>query len=111
MLLCDDCNDSYHMYCLRPKLKRMPRGDWFCRSCKHKYDRKVRYTDEEDDDDVVGSRHEEHHKTGRNTTNSTQGRRIYISDDDDEEEEELEEKEAAMPTRRSKRNMELRSVV
>uniref|UniRef100_A0A914WXG0 Bromodomain adjacent to zinc finger domain protein 1A n=1 Tax=Plectus sambesii TaxID=2011161 RepID=A0A914WXG0_9BILA len=110
MLLCDDCNDGYHMYCLRPKLTRMPRGDWFCRGCKHKHERKVRYTDEEEDEDdeVVGSRHEDHQKNGRHTANSNNRRRVYFSDDEDDD--ELEEKETALPTRRSKRNLEIRQV-
>jgi len=34
MLLCDACDNGYHMYCLRPPLKRVPSGDWFCNDCK-----------------------------------------------------------------------------
>ena len=34
MLLCDACDNGYHMYCLRPPLKRVPAGDWFCNDCK-----------------------------------------------------------------------------
>uniref|UniRef100_W4VS83 Bromodomain adjacent to zinc finger domain protein 1A n=1 Tax=Corethrella appendiculata TaxID=1370023 RepID=W4VS83_9DIPT len=33
-LLCDDCNKACHMYCLKPKLKEIPAGDWFCPKCK-----------------------------------------------------------------------------
>jgi len=34
MLLCDACDNGYHMYCLRPALKKVPTGDWFCNDCK-----------------------------------------------------------------------------
>ena len=34
MLLCDACDNGYHMYCLRPPLKKIPVGDWFCNDCK-----------------------------------------------------------------------------
>jgi len=34
MLLCDACDNGYHMYCLRPPLKKIPSGDWFCNDCK-----------------------------------------------------------------------------
>lgn len=33
MLLCDACHDGYHLQCLDPPLKRVPRGAWFCPSC------------------------------------------------------------------------------
>ncbi len=34
LLLCDGCNSGFHLYCLRPPLHSIPRGDWFCVSCK-----------------------------------------------------------------------------
>lgn len=33
MLLCDNCNKGHHIYCLKPKLKKIPQGDWFCQKC------------------------------------------------------------------------------
>ena len=36
MILCDDCERGYHIYCLNPKLKRVPKGDWFCSNCRGK---------------------------------------------------------------------------
>jgi hypothetical protein len=30
LLLCEVCNGEYHTYCLTPKLKAIPRGDWYC---------------------------------------------------------------------------------
>ncbi|GLG96446.1 Nucleosome-remodeling factor subunit NURF301 [Gryllus bimaculatus] len=34
MLLCDGCNRGHHLYCLKPKLTKVPEGDWFCMKCK-----------------------------------------------------------------------------
>lgn len=34
MILCDACERGFHIYCLIPRLKRVPRGDWFCTRCK-----------------------------------------------------------------------------
>lgn len=36
LLLCDDCDDAYHINCLRPKLRSVPDGDWFCPLCEQK---------------------------------------------------------------------------
>lgn len=33
MLLCDGCDHGYHTYCLKPPLKDVPDGDWFCYDC------------------------------------------------------------------------------
>ncbi|KAJ3216040.1 hypothetical protein HDU67_010000 [Dinochytrium kinnereticum] len=35
LLLCDACNSGTHIYCLVPKLPKIPDGDWFCsRACE-----------------------------------------------------------------------------
>lgn len=33
MLLCDGCNDGWHMSCLPMPLTRVPDGDWTCPKC------------------------------------------------------------------------------
>lgn len=33
MLLCDSCNQGYHMECLVPALHALPSNDWFCSTC------------------------------------------------------------------------------
>nr|CCA21504.1 conserved hypothetical protein [Albugo laibachii Nc14] len=33
MLLCDGCDQAYHLYCLHPPLTCIPDGDWFCPKC------------------------------------------------------------------------------
>jgi len=33
MLICDACNQGYHMYCLSPPLVSVPESTWFCPVC------------------------------------------------------------------------------
>eukprot|EP01088_Endostelium_zonatum_P011929 TRINITY_DN26086_c0_g1_i1.p1 TRINITY_DN26086_c0_g1~~TRINITY_DN26086_c0_g1_i1.p1 ORF type:complete len:226 (-),score=17.52 TRINITY_DN26086_c0_g1_i1:47-724(-) len=33
ILLCDKCDEGFHMYCLSPPLETIPQGDWFCSTC------------------------------------------------------------------------------
>eukprot|EP00854_Cymbomonas_tetramitiformis_P004964 gene4964-6050_t len=34
ILLCDDCNQGYHLSCLQPKLTRVPKEEfWYCPKC------------------------------------------------------------------------------
>ena len=34
MLLCDGCDQEYHMQCLQPPLRAIPKGKWFCPNCR-----------------------------------------------------------------------------
>jgi len=33
LVLCDRCDDAYHLSCLKPALSAIPTGDWFCPKC------------------------------------------------------------------------------
>ncbi|KAG6391533.1 hypothetical protein SASPL_149289 [Salvia splendens] len=35
LLLCDECDRGFHLFCLRPVLVAVPRGSWFCPSCSN----------------------------------------------------------------------------
>ncbi|XP_014669721.1 PREDICTED: histone acetyltransferase KAT7-like isoform X2 [Priapulus caudatus] len=35
LLLCDECDRGYHIYCMEPKLKKMPETAWTCEICKN----------------------------------------------------------------------------
>lgn len=37
LLFCDDCDRSYHTYCLSPPLIDLPEGNWSCKSCIAEY--------------------------------------------------------------------------
>ena len=43
MLLCDDCNKGYHLYCLEPPLVKVPAGKWFCPPCTAKQKQSSRF--------------------------------------------------------------------
>merc|ERR1712142_1369477 len=88
MLLCDSCDNAYHIYCLKPKLKSIPSGDWFCPECKSKErirspKKKVRRTfsqteeSEEDPDETPPK------KKGKSR------KKLIESDEEPEEEDEL----------------------
>lgn len=42
MLLCDNCNLGHHLYCLKPKLTSVPKGDWFCDRCKKEKEKEAK---------------------------------------------------------------------
>ncbi|XP_018577816.1 bromodomain adjacent to zinc finger domain protein 1A isoform X2 [Anoplophora glabripennis] len=42
MLLCDNCNLGHHLYCLKPKLTVVPKGDWFCDRCKREKEKEAK---------------------------------------------------------------------
>ena len=36
MVLCDHCDAMYNINCLKPKLKKVPKGVWHCPACAPK---------------------------------------------------------------------------
>ena len=85
MLLCDGCNQGYHIHCLNPPLRRVPRGDWFCFKCE-RANRKRRRADDRYDDDGGGGRSSRTvgaHRPKRSSVDYQGGR---WKDEDDEEE-------------------------
>ncbi len=80
MLLCDKCDRGHHIYCLRPQLKSIPDGQWFCPECKPKdvsqTPRKIRSYKEMDEDVVA--------------TEKSEGEEME-EEDEEEETEEVED--------------------
>jgi hypothetical protein len=35
-ILCDGCDEAYHLYCMRPHRSSIPKGQWYCSSCSAK---------------------------------------------------------------------------
>ncbi|KAI3725908.1 hypothetical protein L1987_65704 [Smallanthus sonchifolius] len=33
IVLCDGCDQAYHIYCASPQLDSIPEGNWFCGNC------------------------------------------------------------------------------
>ncbi|XP_056401374.1 bromodomain adjacent to zinc finger domain protein 1A [Hyla sarda] len=55
MILCDGCERGHHIYCVRPKLKFIPQGDWFCPECRprqrtHRPNRKRHSVDSDEEE-------------------------------------------------------------
>ncbi|XP_022096369.1 bromodomain adjacent to zinc finger domain protein 1A-like [Acanthaster planci] len=94
MLLCDGCDRGLHMYCLKPPLKKVPQGEWYCKDCtpKERSPRKQRRTamekkkqeEEEEDEEEEDSSEEE---------SSEEEEEEQASSDEEEEESEEEESE------------------
>ncbi len=36
VVICDNCHNGFHMYCLRPVMVNIPKEDWFCSACSSK---------------------------------------------------------------------------
>jgi hypothetical protein len=34
IILCDRCDRGWHMFCVKPKMKKVPKGDWVCPACE-----------------------------------------------------------------------------
>ncbi|XP_065336014.1 E3 ubiquitin-protein ligase UHRF1-like [Cloeon dipterum] len=34
-LICDECEDAYHMECASPPVSEIPENEWFCHNCSH----------------------------------------------------------------------------
>ncbi|KAM9708571.1 bromodomain adjacent to zinc finger domain protein 1A isoform 1-T3 [Menidia menidia] len=102
MLLCDSCDRGHHTHCLRPRLKSVPEGDWFCPDCRPKQrssrvpSRQRSSIDEEEDeeDDVEEEQESEDEEESEEEEEEEE-------EEEDEEEEEEEEEVVVKSTRRS----------
>nr|XP_020442041.1 bromodomain adjacent to zinc finger domain protein 1A [Monopterus albus] len=94
MLLCDGCDRGHHTHCLRPRLKLVPEGDWFCPDCRPKQrssrlpSRQRSSVDEEEDEDGEEEEEEQEEESEE-------------EEEESEEEEEEEEEEAVVSTKKS----------
>lgn len=86
MLLCDMCDRGHHLYCLKPVLKTVPQGDWFCPDCRPKETkrsprkgRRRTFSEKSQEEDAVEAEEEEEEEDEEEASS------------DEEEEEEVEE--------------------
>ncbi|XP_048225034.1 tyrosine-protein kinase BAZ1B [Perognathus longimembris pacificus] len=77
LILCDECNKAFHLFCLRPALYEVPDGEWQCPACQpataRRNSRGRNYTEESTSEDSEGAESN--------------------SEEEEEEEEEGEEEE------------------
>eukprot|EP00058_Branchiostoma_floridae_P024695 XP_002610185.1 hypothetical protein BRAFLDRAFT_216893 [Branchiostoma floridae] len=88
MLLCDGCDRGHHMYCLKPPLKKVPEGDWYCHTCKPQMQKRAmpqtpRRRRTMDSDSESSDSEEESDEEAEDDSDS--------EEEESEEEEELEE--------------------
>ncbi|XP_023577601.1 bromodomain adjacent to zinc finger domain protein 1A [Octodon degus] len=82
MVLCYGCDRGHHTYCVRPKLKTVPEGNWFCPECRPKQ-RSRR----------LSSRQRPSLESDEEMEESPEGEEDVIDDDDEEYQSEEEEYE------------------
>ncbi|XP_061676310.1 bromodomain adjacent to zinc finger domain protein 1A isoform X2 [Syngnathoides biaculeatus] len=104
MLLCDGCDRGHHTRCLRPRLKSVPEGDWFCPDCRPKKrsgrlpSRQHSSMDEEEDEDEDEGEGEEEEEEEEE---SAEDESEEEEEEDDEEESEEEEPKVVVSTKKS----------
>ncbi|XP_021170469.2 tyrosine-protein kinase BAZ1B isoform X1 [Fundulus heteroclitus] len=90
LILCDECNKAFHLFCLRPALYRIPAGEWLCPACQPTVARR-------------GSR-SRNYKQDSEEEESEEESEEDCSDDDEEDEEENDYKAMGHSLRPRKRN-------
>ncbi|ALC46588.1 Acf1 [Drosophila busckii] len=72
MLLCDECNGGTHMFCMKPKMRTVPEGNWYCRTCV----------------EDLGLKNQNEQKS-----RASQRKRKFVEEEEEEEQEDDEEDE------------------
>ncbi|XP_027891149.1 bromodomain adjacent to zinc finger domain protein 1A [Xiphophorus couchianus] len=99
MLLCDGCDRGHHTHCLRPRLKHVPEGSWFCPDCRPKQrssrlPSRQRSSIDEDEE-------EEDEENGEEDDSEEEEESEEEEDDEEEEDEEEEEEVVAVSAKKS----------
>ncbi|XP_030041890.1 tyrosine-protein kinase BAZ1B [Microcaecilia unicolor] len=81
LILCDECNKAFHLFCLRPALYDIPEGEWQCPACQPATSRRS----------SRGRNYAEDSEEGEDE--DTEEDSEEVDDDDDVEEEEEEEED------------------
>ncbi|XP_069882680.1 bromodomain adjacent to zinc finger domain protein 1A isoform X5 [Dipodomys merriami] len=94
MVLCDGCDRGHHTYCVRPKLKAVPEGDWFCPECRPKQ-RSRRLSSRqrpslESDEDVEESVEGEDDEDEEEEEDQSEEEEYEVEQDEDDSQEEEE---------------------
>ncbi|XP_040173171.1 bromodomain adjacent to zinc finger domain protein 1A [Anopheles arabiensis] len=103
-LLCDECNRACHTYCLKPKLKEVPAGDWYCKRCRpenfkekpsanRKKKKKMFRWKDEDEEGEEEEEEEEEQEEDEEEQNGRGHRRDEMEEDAEEEGEEEQAEE------------------
>ncbi|XP_075149070.1 ATP-dependent chromatin assembly factor large subunit [Haematobia irritans] len=106
MLLCDECNAGTHMFCMKPKMKTVPAGNWYCKRCVAKLGitndqdkknkasnqrKKRKFIVEEDNSDAASVTSEKNRPNDKGRGKRLQSNEIedmLVDDDEDVEQDE-----------------------
>ncbi|XP_063501981.1 bromodomain adjacent to zinc finger domain protein 1A isoform X10 [Symphalangus syndactylus] len=96
MVLCDGCDRGHHTYCVRPKLKTVPEGDWFCPECRPKQRsrrlssrQRPSLESDEDVEDSMGGEDDEVDGDEEEGQSEEEEYEVEQDEDDSQEEEEV----------------------
>uniref|UniRef100_A0A182YH52 Bromodomain adjacent to zinc finger domain protein 1A n=1 Tax=Anopheles stephensi TaxID=30069 RepID=A0A182YH52_ANOST len=99
-LLCDECNRACHTYCMKPKLKEVPAGDWYCMRCRPENFKVKRAAtkkkifkwdeEEEEEDDEVKQEEVEEEEEVQEEEEEVVVEVEEVQEQDEEEDEEME---------------------
>ncbi|XP_016103886.1 tyrosine-protein kinase BAZ1B isoform X2 [Sinocyclocheilus grahami] len=85
LILCDECNKAFHLFCLRPALYRIPAGEWLCPACQpttarrssrgRNYNEDTEEEEDSEEEDEEDSEEEDSEEEYRNTGHSLRPRK------------------------------------
>ncbi|KAL1256269.1 hypothetical protein QQF64_011814, partial [Cirrhinus molitorella] len=85
LILCDECNKAFHLFCLRPALYRIPAGEWLCPACQptmarrssrgRNYNEDTEEEEDSEEEDEEDSDEEESEEECRDTGHSLRPRK------------------------------------
>ncbi|KTG39978.1 hypothetical protein cypCar_00019781 [Cyprinus carpio] len=85
LILCDECNKAFHLFCLRPALYRIPAGEWLCPACQptiarrssrgRNYNEDTEEEEDSEEEDEEESEEEESEEEYRDTGHSLRPRK------------------------------------
>jgi hypothetical protein len=81
LLLCDECDQETHTFCLSPPLQQVPKGSWYCDSCAFKQSEKQAADDAMAEDEEQDKAME---------PEDSDAKSLVDDEDDDEEEPEID---------------------
>uniref|UniRef100_A0A670IS08 Bromodomain adjacent to zinc finger domain protein 1A n=1 Tax=Podarcis muralis TaxID=64176 RepID=A0A670IS08_PODMU len=113
MVLCDVCDRGYHIYCIRPKLKVVPDGDWFCPECRPKQ-RSRRLSSRqrpsvESDEEAEEQVEEEEDETSYEDTGHSEEEGDEDEEDEDNSDSQEEDDESLSKSRKPQVKLALRT--
>ncbi|XP_067245846.1 tyrosine-protein kinase BAZ1B [Chanodichthys erythropterus] len=85
LILCDECNKAFHLFCLRPALYRIPAGEWLCPACQpttarrssrgRNYNEDTEEDEDSEEEDEEDSEEDESEEEHRDTGHSLRPRK------------------------------------